>query len=497
MTHKTPLLAAAFCAALSVLLSQAAGQAIAWTKSVDEALEQAKTENKVVLLAINMQGERASDELVRDHYKDPVLGGLSRSIVSVFCSAYTGKPATAKTGLHSSANKDNEQVVRERFLKADADQWIVAPQHVLVGPDGKIISSVSHLLSKGELEWIIVDAIRKVDPGFKWTASGRYRAPEKLQRGQANGSEGDAPPPGQAQVRAALKNVDKLGGGRRGRNNFRKIAEDADIIIRSDRPEALRWGKTVLRLRWVGSRLIKSIGDKSPKAWWKAVVEHLASSNDGMRKAAVIATAQLGEPKSFGQLKTAFKKEKDPAIEGRMLRTMASVAPTNRQAISLIGRALSSHKSEFVRAHATVATGLLEDRVAITTGLSQALQDKNAIVRSVAAYVIAIRQDKEMLQHLQFSLDSEVEADVKKWMEAAVKAVKTGDTKAFRKFLQKTLDSKKAAREAGGEGRGSDDGDGKGGEDGEGREGRGRNRGRNRGRRGRNKKGGDGEKKGR
>ncbi|MHC4512483.1 MAG: HEAT repeat domain-containing protein [Planctomycetota bacterium] len=131
-----------------------------------------------------------------------------------------------------------------------------------------------------------------------------------------------------------------------------------------------------------------------------------------MRKAAVIATEQIGEAKSFGKVKTAFKKEKELDIKGRMLRAMARVAPINRQGFSLINKALASHKSEFVRAHATVAVGLLEDRAVVTQGLSKALQDRDGLVRSVAAYVIAIRQDKEMLQHLQFALKAEREADV-------------------------------------------------------------------------------------
>jgi C4-dicarboxylate transporter len=144
MSNKSLLLAATvFGAAVSVLLSQAAGQAVVWTKTVDEALERAKTEKKVVLLAINLEGERSSDEFVDSHYQDAIIGKLSANILCVFCSAYTGKSASDTKGLHNEGNKDR----------------IVAPQHVLVGPDGKIISSASHYVSKGELEWMIVDAI--------------------------------------------------------------------------------------------------------------------------------------------------------------------------------------------------------------------------------------------------------------------------------------------------------------------------------------------------
>ena len=230
-----------------------------------------------------------------------------------------------------------------------------------------------------------------------------------------------------------------------------------------------------------------------------------------MRLAAVIALEQLGDPKSLSSLKTGFKKEKELDVQGRMLRAMAKVAPTNKQAILLVQKTLKSHKLEFVRAHAAVAVGLLEDRAAVTEGLRRALQDSSGLVRSVAAYVIAIRQDKEMLQHLQFSLKAENEADVKKWLGRAETAIKTGDTKAFKNFLKNTLDNKDVAREAMGEprrgrrdrgrGRGEGDGeDGRGEGDGEGsgRDGGGRRRdrgGRDGGRRGRDR-GGRGEDEG-
>ncbi len=511
MTHPSPLLTAAFGAAVSVLLisASATAQGFKWVKTVDEALEQAKTENKVVLFAINLEGERANDELVRRHYQDPLLRKLSSNIICVFCSAFTGRPATAKTGLHTNANKNNERIVRSRFLKADSDQWIVAPQHVFVGPDGKILSSVSYRVTKGELEWMIVHAIRQVDPGFEWQASGAYRAPADMRKGQADDAEGQEPPPTAAQVREALENIARGttrggGRGRRGRNNWERLLADAETIIHSDRPEALKWGKAALRNRWTGKRLMKIVGEKSPQVWSKVVSEHVANNDADMRLAAVIALEQLGDPKSLSCLKTGFKKEKELDVQGRMLRAMAKVAPANKQAILLVQKALKSHKSEFVRAHATVAVGLLENRAAVTEGLRRALQDSSGLVRSVAAYVIAIRQDKEMLQHLQFSLKAESAADLRRWMRDAVTAIQTGDTKTFKNFLKDTLDNKDVAREALGEprrgrrGRGRGDGeDGQG--EGSGRDGGGRRRGRDRGRRGRDRGKGedDGGKRGR
>lgn len=476
-------------AAAFVLLvsASATAQGIHWVETVEGALERAKKESKVVLLAINLEGERASDQLVRDHYRDPMLGTLSHNVICVFCSAFTGRPAISRSGLHTDANRNNERIVRQRFLKVDSDQWIVAPQHIFVGPDGKILISVSHRITKGELEWAIVHAIRQVDRGFEWMPSDAYRAPTEIRKGEADNAEGQEPPPTAEQVRLALANIAKEvnrlwgrgGGGRgRGRGNRGRLSADAQLVIRSDRPEALKWGKTALRNRWVGRRLITAVGEKSPQAWAKIVSEHISNNNPDTRLATAIALEQLGDPKSLGSLKTAFRKENELDVQGRMLRAMATVGPTNRQAILLVEKVLRTNKSEFVRAHAVVAVGLLENRSIVTKGLCRALQDNSALVRSVAAYVIAIRQDKKLLEHLQFSLKAEKVADVKKWIEDAVTAVTTGDTKVFSNFLKKTLDNADVAREAMGEprrerrGRGRNDGEGGAGRDRGGRGGR-------------------------
>ena len=58
-------------------------------KKQKSELARAKAENKVVMLAFNMAGERANDEMVADHYKDGTLGALSLLTINVFCSIST------------------------------------------------------------------------------------------------------------------------------------------------------------------------------------------------------------------------------------------------------------------------------------------------------------------------------------------------------------------------------------------------------------------------
>jgi HEAT repeat protein len=140
-------------------------------------------------------------------------------------------------------------------------------------------------------------------------------------------------------------------------------------------------------------------------------------------------------------------KEKEDDILGRMLRALAASGPNKSTAISTVTKAAKSHKEARVRAHAIVGVGKIEKREAVTASLRAGLQDEDALVRTVTAYVIAIRQDKALLDHLVTSLQAETEDSVKAWFEKAINAVKSGDTKAFKDFLPKILDGNEPGSE--------------------------------------------------
>jgi HEAT repeat protein len=165
-----------------------------------------------------------------------------------------------------------------------------------------------------------------------------------------------------------------------------------------------------------------------------------------VRATSVWALKKLVDPKSANALKKLYRREKDEASKGRILRSMATVAPTDGVVISQIKKALQSDKSEIVRAHATVAAGILEDRAAVTECLRTALSDSTMLVRSVAAYVIAVRQDRELSDALRSTHAAETDAECKEWMGKAQTTIREFDPKPFEEFLKKTLDQRPTGR---------------------------------------------------
>ncbi len=438
----------------------ARAQGISWATSVDDALARAKAESKVIMVAMTMDGHRDCDAMVREHYVDAGLVKLSRHSINLFASTDThSKSGTcSRCGSGDCAgHRNNDFNVRKKFFEVEGHVKVVVPQHLFVSADGKVICSASGRITAGELEWMWVYAIRTVDAKFQWTPAGRYRAPTSFKKAEVDKSENRlGAPPTKREVADAIKEARKAStsgnSGRRGRGRGRRTGSSIDewlnTIVRSDSPKALQFVQSVLKSDKSGrSAVVRKIGTYSSIVWAKLVTPWLSTTESGtVRETSVWALKKLVDPKSANALKRLYRREKDEAPKGRILRSMATVAPTDGVVISQIKKALQSDKSEVVRAHATVAAGILEDRAAVTECLRTALSDSTMLVRSVAAYVIAVRQDRELSDALRSTHAAEIDAESKEWMEKAQTTIRESDPKPFEEFLKKTLDQRPTGR---------------------------------------------------
>ena len=75
---------------LTAVVGFSSGQAkqIDWQNSLSEALALAAQQKKPVLIAFNMDRERANDRMVNDHYKDSAVIAISQKFVCVIASKF-------------------------------------------------------------------------------------------------------------------------------------------------------------------------------------------------------------------------------------------------------------------------------------------------------------------------------------------------------------------------------------------------------------------------
>ena len=430
---------AAFLTFVMLSMPLCAQASISWTPGFAEALELARKDNRPVFVAINMDRERANDEMVREVYKDPTLVDLSKHSVNLFCSqdSHGGTCTRVAGSLHCEDHQKAEIAVRERILGIKAGEAVIAPQHLFLAPDGAVISSVAYRVTKAELEWMWVAAIKKVDANANVQATPRAKAPHELVVGEKLRGDATEKPPSKEDIDAALKELKKTKRGMKMPDH-----QTLQMLARSSEPEAIQFAENALRAvpdqRKV--EILNQIGRNSPKEWWQLVATYIDFRTVEVRKAAIVALERFAEPKSLPTLQGQLTKETDGYLKGRLLRAMAAVAPTNKTVAGELLKYCKTDKDELVRAQACIAVAAVEDKAMATALVNLGLQDKSAKVRGGAAYAIATRRDKENLPALAIATKAETEETALALLEAARLAVeKNGKLDAFREFLRKDI----------------------------------------------------------
>ena len=116
---------------------------IDWQRSLEDALALALAEGRPILVAVNMDGESASERIVREDYRDPDFVAATRRYVCVVSSVFR----------HAARDHDDEgrripcprlgQVTCGEHVALEPlcyDRWLggerIAPRHALILPDG-------------------------------------------------------------------------------------------------------------------------------------------------------------------------------------------------------------------------------------------------------------------------------------------------------------------------------------------------------------------------
>ena len=404
---------------LSVLLLALCVPALAgdvvWQHSLEEALAKAKTENKPLFLAVNMDGERANDVLATQTYQERVFQELSLRTVNALASAQEhsalGKPCPRFDGLECMDHRRTDTEARTQVLKPDAEGSVVAPQHVWLGPDGKVLLSVPYSVTLEELAWCMVTAILEVDPKSDVKMPANARSPRRLLLGAvfdpATSGDGLADrPPTRQEVLDLIKELKKGWMGL-------ERAGDSRRLLMSDEPEALDFVRQQLRGS-VGSflgggggggkgggggggggrdggsfhaQILHQIGIVSPPAYWEIAAESLGNSDQRVRIESAVALEQLAAPEALKALNTALMKEDDPAVKKDLLRALGSVGANDAKTRAALMKRAKSDKDDLLRLNSTAALAFATLDPEVAAFLQASLAGKDPRVKIGRAHV--------------------------------------------------------------------------------------------------------------
>ncbi len=144
---------------------------ILWQRSLEDALAIAKAESRPILVAVNMDGESASERIVRDRYRDPAFVALTRPFVCVVASAFRHAPrdhddegrripcprlGEITCGEHIAL----EPILFDRYLGGER----IAPRHALILPDGTKSFDLFLLFDLRDLDKKLADSQKLAPP---------------------------------------------------------------------------------------------------------------------------------------------------------------------------------------------------------------------------------------------------------------------------------------------------------------------------------------------
>ena len=459
---------------VTLALASPSAADIAWLPSLEKARERAASEKKVVFVAVNMDGERANERMLDKVYVDKTLVELSTHTLNVIASAAEHasgeKPCPRFPGITCMDHRRTDSAVRKELLKPDAQGFVVAPQHVFLGPDGKVLLSVPYEVSAAELEWCFATALQLSTPDMKVALPPQARMPRRIVMGgvfdPANG-EAAAALPTHKEVEDLIKEL------RKGRMDKDAISMMMRLLL-SDDPAAIEFVGQELKGSDSGGggrgggggaggagggggggggggrggggggglagrsggggekhqRILHGIGDLSPAVYWPLVTDFLDNNEVELRSEAAVALEQLGSGDALRELQAQLGKEKDAAVQGRLLRAIGSCGPADGKVHALLLNRLKSEKKPELRAAAIAALGWLDADPAVASELETLLEKGSQPERECAVGAMAVSRSAHWKPVLEKALAQTQDEAQKKVLQTGLDALKSGSLKA-------------------------------------------------------------------
>jgi len=462
-------------------LAPAPADSIAWEPKPEAALARAKEQNLPLFVAINFDGERACDRFAEKAYHDKSIVALSASAVCVIASPSEhgggAKPCPRFGSLLCAEHKQTDIWARKSVLKPDAEGFVVAPQHVFLAPDGKVILSVPYEIGESELAWCFVTAIHSIDPKSKVVAPPGAHPPRRLNLGAIIDpvSARAVTPATHEEVVALIKAIKK---GLKGAEHVDALRR----ILSSDEPEGVDYIKTELRSGTGGgggsgggsvglgggggggggtgipstggggggggggednrALILHTIGALSPASYWEVVADFALGGEIGLRSEAAVALEELAAPASLKKVQAALAKESHRELKKDWIRALGAAGAADAQVRKELLKRARSEKDELLRLNTLIALGSLVPGDDVSEVLSSVLKSGSAAERSAVVCALAISRDPKWIEAIDATLKEATDADLVQACNMAAHSLRSGGLAPIREVLTKLAQDK-------------------------------------------------------
>ncbi len=376
----------------AILMCAVLADGVAWEHDFDAAIAAAKTRAVPIFLAFNMDGEGANDDTVRI-YKDPEFVAASKNFVCIIGSTFEHGPAECpRFGTVTCAeHKKTEIKSREAFIGKENN---IAPQHLLISPDGRILARKAYFAGKSELLKLMRMAAKSLRTSGDDIASDEKRLADLIEGARDRNAE-----------RRSLA-IQELG-------NLEDLAA-RDALIALCTPKNM----DATRMEAIDALASKGNFDALP-----AILECLKDGNPMTVKHAIVGLEKLELPNAVAPLVKMWKSHPKAMIAREIPRALAKCAPADAEVQDLVRKACSS-KDSVVKWSSIIAVASLPKDDATAAVLKEKLKDGNGSTRGLAVWTIGSMRWKEFEPALIDLAKGENNADVRECIEASLRNLK-------------------------------------------------------------------------
>jgi hypothetical protein len=344
---------AALCLLLASLLTLAQEERqIVWVADWEAAFQQAKAENKPVMVCINsLDREIANRRAATETYRDPAFVKATREFVMIVVSTehHVSQGTCPRFGKiacvdHQECYKDLKAKHGETFYAKAVQGDMISPQHAWFRPDGTLLRRKEYELTKSELLKRMRATLKEVtgkEPAATPEDEGGDDRHKPLDdKDKAELGRVKTPGKGEAQVegrRAALANLMAT----------EKLAARSALVemLPNAKPE-------------VKCDILRALGEAQATEALEAIYERLAKDKDEtVRSFAAVAVEAMGQAESIPVLIKRAKKERDTRARKNVYRALGVCGggAKDKDAAKALLKAINADKQEVVRKAAAFA----------------------------------------------------------------------------------------------------------------------------------------------
>lgn len=391
-----------------------------WESDAEAALARAAEEGRVVLLALGAAGEGRSERHAKKVYGNKVVKGLMGQTLNVPAWSFAmedKKKLPSFGGLGPREHAGNFGFIVEEVLRPNASGVVALPQHVWVGPDGKILLSCPFEMTALELAWCSEEALRQAGVSHELKAIKGAHPPRRLLMGETYRVL-DADELGRGltkeELKATLSELSK---------RFLTMGDRAEVIkvMFTDEDPAIdflvkQFGlwEMAPRMEGVLDGTVGLAGLIAPVGYLEMLEPLTQHRRASLRAQVAVAYEQIGSDEGYSSVKKALSKEKDDAVRAEWARAVGASGRGNKSASKVLRKLVTEKEVPRVRRSAILALGYVLPEDGAREALVEQLTTGPVLDREAAILALGLARDVASREAIaKLAEDPELEGSVR------------------------------------------------------------------------------------